>query len=598
MQIYLIKGLKISILLLTLTAFFTFANAQQVIVSDDAAYTTPASGAMLDVSSANKGFLPPRIALTGTTDVTTIPSRTAGLLVYNTATAGNVTPGYFYWNGSAWERLLNTANDNIQTGIVTVSTSRTLTKSENFVYTTGDVNITLPVVTAADNGLTIFIKNMGTYMDHTVIAPSGEAMIDAHLDHHLSRFESNTFIAKDGNWVMKNQTNRHVFNVGDDASFQTIAEVVEFLGAHMHEASIIQLSPGIHEVTSNISISLPFPLTIQAPSYGMTEVDIADGITGFTLNSTCFIKYIDFVGQGGTPTGIGVNIATTDTTDFFEIKDSYFSNFDKGVTITGKGDLWLFETDFEDCDIAGLDISATTSNLTRFRTSECDYINCTKGINLASSAANSVVSVSNTNFYNSTNQVGISYTGGSFLFNSIIISNNSFNNVGLFSDGFDFTTARDANIFLENNAGVPTERPHAGVTVDSNASSTTISSVGVFTKAIFSTVASNAHSKFAISGNRITYMPVGKTDLVMNLSGNLTGTTNNMVISIAIVKNGVTSTLYGETKVRAQTGSQPYNFSSVVLIPLVTTNDYFEIFVTSDGGNVTVTDLNWFAQSL
>lgn len=598
MQISLIKGLKISILLLTLTAFLTFANAQQVIVSDDAAYTTPASGAMLDVKSANKGFLPPRIALTGTSDVTTIPSRTAGLLVYNTATAGNVTPGYYYWNGFAWERILNSANDNIQTGIVTKSATATLSKTENFVYATGDITLTLPEVTSADNGLTIFIKNTGTYMDHTLILPSGSAKIDDHLEHHLTRFESNTFIAKDGNWSMKVQTNRHVFNVGEDASFQTIAEAVEFLGAHMHEASIIQLSPGIHDVTSNISINLPYPLTIQAPSYGMTEVDIADGITGFTIYSTYFLKFIDFVGQGASPSGVGVNIATTDETNFFEIKDSYFSNFDKGITITGKGDLWLFETDFEDCDVAGVDITAGSGNITRFRSSECDYINCAKGINLASSAANSIVSISNTNFYNSANQVGISYTGGSFLFNSIIISNNSFNNVGEFASGFNFTLARDANIFLENNAGVPTERPHAGIKVDSNTAATTISTAGVFTKANFTTVASNAHSKFAISGNRLTYLPVGKTDLVMNISGDLEGAGNNMVITVTIVKNGVTSTLYGETRVRAQTGGQPYNFSSVVLIPLVTTNDYFEIFITSNGGNVTITDLNWFAQSL
>lgn len=90
-------------------------NAQQVIVSDDATYTSPASGAVLDVKSSGKGFLPPRVALTGRTDATTISSPTTGLLVYNTATTGtspdNVTPGYYYNSGTtgspSWTRAMN-----------------------------------------------------------------------------------------------------------------------------------------------------------------------------------------------------------------------------------------------------------------------------------------------------------------------------------------------------------------------------------------------------------------------------------------------------------------------------------------------------------
>jgi len=73
---------------------------------------SPSSGALLDISSSNKGFLMTRIALTGTDDVTTItPSATTGLLLYNTVTAGalpvQVTPGFYYWNGSQWVRLYN-----------------------------------------------------------------------------------------------------------------------------------------------------------------------------------------------------------------------------------------------------------------------------------------------------------------------------------------------------------------------------------------------------------------------------------------------------------------------------------------------------------
>jgi hypothetical protein len=78
--------------------------------------TTPNASAKLDITSTTQGFLPPRVALTGTTDVSTIKNNAGtavtpatGLLIYNTATAGtppnNVIPGYYYWNGSAWVAL-------------------------------------------------------------------------------------------------------------------------------------------------------------------------------------------------------------------------------------------------------------------------------------------------------------------------------------------------------------------------------------------------------------------------------------------------------------------------------------------------------------
>lgn len=73
--------------------------------------TSPASSAQLDVTSSSKGFLPPRIALASINDVSTISSPATGLTIFNTATAGtspnDVTPGYYYYNGTNWQRLLN-----------------------------------------------------------------------------------------------------------------------------------------------------------------------------------------------------------------------------------------------------------------------------------------------------------------------------------------------------------------------------------------------------------------------------------------------------------------------------------------------------------
>jgi hypothetical protein len=70
---------------------------------------------MLEVASTSKGVLPPRVALQSITDVVTIASPAAGLLVYNTTTAGiapnNVIPGYYFFNGANWLRIGGAGKD-------------------------------------------------------------------------------------------------------------------------------------------------------------------------------------------------------------------------------------------------------------------------------------------------------------------------------------------------------------------------------------------------------------------------------------------------------------------------------------------------------
>jgi hypothetical protein len=80
-------------------------NAQNVGINPTGA--APDSSAVLDVSASDKGLLIPRVLLTGTTDVTTIASPATSLLVYNTATVADVTPGFYYFTGTNWERIVS-----------------------------------------------------------------------------------------------------------------------------------------------------------------------------------------------------------------------------------------------------------------------------------------------------------------------------------------------------------------------------------------------------------------------------------------------------------------------------------------------------------
>ena len=98
--------------------------AQQVIITDDNAYSTAASGAMLDVKSTNMGFMPPRVALTASNVAGPVATPSTGLLVYNTATTStgtvyDVSPGYYYNAGTSgspnWVQVMNS------TGVGTAS---------------------------------------------------------------------------------------------------------------------------------------------------------------------------------------------------------------------------------------------------------------------------------------------------------------------------------------------------------------------------------------------------------------------------------------------------------------------------------------------
>ncbi|RZJ71600.1 hypothetical protein [Flavobacterium sp.] len=74
---------------------------------------TTSPTAALDIASTNDGLLIPRIALAAT-NVATVTTPTVSELVYNTTTSAagpnQVTPGYYYWDGTTWIRLSTGSN--------------------------------------------------------------------------------------------------------------------------------------------------------------------------------------------------------------------------------------------------------------------------------------------------------------------------------------------------------------------------------------------------------------------------------------------------------------------------------------------------------
>mgnify|MGYP001229803510 CR=1 FL=1 len=92
-----------SVVMLSL-AFLTTPTLTAQNIGINANGAAPDAGAMLDISSTNKGLLIPRVNITNLNTIAPITgSATVSMLVYNTnATTGQ---GYYYWNGATWVRL-------------------------------------------------------------------------------------------------------------------------------------------------------------------------------------------------------------------------------------------------------------------------------------------------------------------------------------------------------------------------------------------------------------------------------------------------------------------------------------------------------------
>lgn len=72
--------------------------------------TSPDPSAILHLESNSKGFLLPRIALTSSSDVVTVSSPVAGLLIYNTGLGGLTPEGIYQWKSGGWKLILDSTS--------------------------------------------------------------------------------------------------------------------------------------------------------------------------------------------------------------------------------------------------------------------------------------------------------------------------------------------------------------------------------------------------------------------------------------------------------------------------------------------------------
>lgn len=97
---------------------------------------------LLELESTTQGVLFPRMALTSTTSPSPLAGQehVAGMVVYNTATTGDVTTGMYANDGAKWVKMGAIASSNLYSSDGTLTATRTVTQNNNdltFVTGTG-----------------------------------------------------------------------------------------------------------------------------------------------------------------------------------------------------------------------------------------------------------------------------------------------------------------------------------------------------------------------------------------------------------------------------------------------------------------------------
>lgn len=89
----------------------------------------------LTLASENKGLLLNRVSLKNTTNAAPLAGHVAGMVVYNTATDGDVTPGGYYNDGSKWVRT-----EALESWLAAGTMTKASESTQN-IYRTGKVGI-------------------------------------------------------------------------------------------------------------------------------------------------------------------------------------------------------------------------------------------------------------------------------------------------------------------------------------------------------------------------------------------------------------------------------------------------------------------------
>jgi hypothetical protein len=325
----------------------------------------------------------------------------------------------------------------------------------------------------------------------------------------------------------------------------------------------------------------------------------------FRCMSECYFKMLEFdataLSTYGTHAGEDA-IRLLGSGTYHEIKDCDFTGFYNTIVDSTDAELWLFECDIFNTHGSGVLVQGTVPGV-KIRVAETDFINCAKGFNMDKGSGAIIQLMSGGYFNSSSTDTAIIYKASTFTsMQTMFITTNSWNQTGKFIEGFDFTRTdgRDAKAVLESNAGVGDSKPKCFISVSNSSTTTSLTTQNTWYKANWGTNTSSETCKWTINDNKITYQSINRRNGWMIISGNISVSATSQNVAVGVVKNGVSTTLYGALTIRTVASDQPFPFSIIVSLSDIGMNDYFEVYVrneTSNSKTVKFQDIQWLVNT-
>lgn len=260
----------------------------------------------------------------------------------------------------------------------------------------------------------------------------------------------------------------------------------------------ILLDGGTFNVADTITINNANIIAIRGIGRGGTIIQSATGLTNkpmFTVSTDLYIDKLTIDGSvladyGDLSTENCFNVSGSNA--YVDFQNSVIVGFYDQFYFTGTGSsAFIFNSVFS--DVVNSSVRVNTIGINTIDVETNSFNNCIKSFYLEQSSDGKFDIINNL-FENTSNNIAIYYvpttngTDNYVLHTNNAVIGNKFNNVGLFSSGFDYTRtdSRDANIFVSSNAGREDKKPHAKINMIDNATTTTITNINTWYKVNFS----------------------------------------------------------------------------------------------------------------
>jgi len=341
-----------------------------------------------------------------------------------------------------------------------------------------------------------------------------------------------------------------VIDVGGRGDFTTLKAAVDWLdsGANMAGPTIIRTAGGGHPIADTVSFNLPYEVVVMGSGFEITTFYPVAGLANkpmFKIDGNKGVdmerceadpSYAGSLAGWGNAAGEDVAAIMPSASVFIQFQDfgSYGGN--KAFNITKDCDVWLFNSVVQGCVSKGVEININGGAAVRFRTAMTDYTNMPVCIDFVK-CANLRAMVHGGDFVLSGGQVAVKKAAiASVTYTNLNILSNTWNEVGTFLSGFDFTDANDANVEALTNVGYEDKKPHCNINSLNNLVNQALTAM--FSKSIFVNGTPAYACKFTLADNRITLQTQRPKDIWMDVDMTVESASPNRTYDIALVKNG------------------------------------------------------------